>query len=105
MAQSDVSKVREWVGSSIESAAIAAALSEHDGDTDRAALAILRARRADMVMEAAKFAVAGDYSQDATANIKALTDQIERLERALDLDEAGLPEMTAASITGPTLGR
>lgn len=105
MAQSDVSKVREWVGSGVDASDIADALAEHDGDTDRAALAILRLRRADMVMEAAKFAVAGDYSQDATANIKALDAQIGRLERALELDEAGLPEMTSASITGPALGR
>lgn len=99
--------VREWVGSLPEDGDIEDALVRHDDDAKRAALAILRVRRADLVASAAKWAVDGDYSQDATANIKALDAVIGRLENDLGVDETAntLPMLTSTPICGPSIGR
>ncbi len=100
-----VADVREWVGSSPDDPEVYAALDRYDDDANRAALAILRSRRADMVTQAAKWAVSGDYSQDATANIKALDAHIARLERVTDELVGTLPRLTSVAIDGPSLGR
>lgn len=101
---SDLSTVREWVGSEPCDADARAAIAAHDS-AERAALAILRARRADMVAAAARWAVSGDYSQDTTANIKALDGSIARLERICGEDDDALPVVNSVGITGPTIGR
>lgn len=100
----EIPEVREWVGSQPDDATIAATLSRHP-QPRRAALAILRARLADMEAEAAVWAVAGDWSQSSVANITALRDKVGRLERDLDLDDDGLATMTSTPICGPRLGR
>ncbi len=105
MSADPIADVREWVGSSPADTEVYAALDRYDGDTNRAALAILRARRADMVSAAAQWAVSGDYSQDATANIKALDAHIGRLERVTGETVATLPRLTSVAIDGPSLGR
>lgn len=102
-----IGAVRERVGTDLAEAEITTALAVHT-DPRRAALGLLRARRADLALTAARFAVAGDYSQDTTANIKALDALIGRLERELGIAEdptALLPAMTQTPIVGPTLGR
>jgi len=101
---SDLSIAREWVGSEPCDNDVRAAIAVHDS-AERAALAILRARRADMVAAAARWAVAGDYSQDTTANIKALDAQVARLERLCGEDDDALPVVNSVGITGPTIGR
>lgn len=97
---------REWVGSQPPDGELLTIIAQHDGDPKRAALAVLRRRRADMSAQAAQWAVAGDYSQSTVANIKALDDLIGRLERDLGLDDGdGLPTLKSAPICGPTTGR
>jgi hypothetical protein len=83
-------KVRAWCGSAPDDAQVAVALSAADGDVHGAALAILRARRADMVsVGPGKFAVEGDYSQEYTeAQLKRLDAAIVQLETLAPDDPA-----------------
>ena len=101
---SDLAIVREWVGSEPCDNDARSAVSIH-GTAERAALAILRARRADMVAAAARWAVADDYSQDTTANIKALVESIARLERLTGEDDDALPVVPSVGLSGPSIGR
>lgn len=105
MSLSDIATVREWVGSTPSDSDLIATIGLHDGNPQRAALAILRVRRADLTAAAMQFAVAGDYSQDTTANLKALDALIGRLERELGVDDDGLAVLTSTPICGPRLGR
>ena len=104
MSATDLDVAREWVGSEPCDGEVLDAIEIHLGP-HRAALAILRARRADMVAAAARWAVSGDYSQDTTANIKALDDHIARLEAVCGEATSALPTLTSAPIVGPTSGR
>lgn len=104
MPPSELQSAREWVGSTPCDSDVLEAIDTH-GDPLRAALSILRMRRADLTAAAMKFAVAGDYSQDTTANLKALDDLIRRLERDLGVDDDGLAVLTSTPICGPRLGR
>ena len=104
MPPSEMDIAREWVGSSPCDPDLIEAITTH-GTGRRAALAILRARRADLATHPAKWGVAGDYSEDASANLAALDDLIRRLERDLGIDDDGLPQMTSTPIRGPRLGR
>lgn len=100
----DIAAVRAWVGSTPDDDVILDALDDH-ASVYAAALHLLRVRRADMVATAARFAVSGDYSQDTTANIKALDAQIARLEDLAGVDSSTVATLTSAPICGPSLGR
>lgn len=73
-------QLAERVGSNTSPEELDAALTANAGDVVGAALSILRTRHADMLGAPAVWAVSGDYSEDRTANLKAMSEQILRLE-------------------------
>lgn len=95
---------REWVGSQPDDTALQAAIDEWRSP-HRAALAILRARRADMIAQPAKWAVVDDYSQDASANLRALDDQIARLEALVPEEGTDPVGWSSTPIIPPSLDR
>lgn len=103
----DLEAIRSWVGdtpsdSSIQSTWVAA------GETVEAtALSILRRRRANLVADPLKFGADGDWSQDATANLKALDADIATLDSlvsTVDLS-GGLPTVTTSKLLHPGQAR
>jgi hypothetical protein len=84
----DLAEVREWVGAEPADDIVEAAWARK-GTVVATALAILRARRADILAGPTRWAVGSDYSQEHTAEaIKALNAQIDQLE-TLDPDDKG----------------
>jgi hypothetical protein len=83
--------VREWVGSNPDDTTVNGFLARHDDNPDRAALAILRRRRADLAVAPASWRIDGDASetQGKADTLAALDDQIGRLERLCGVDTGG----------------
>lgn len=73
-------QLAERVGFNTDEAELDEALGRASGDVANAALSILRTRYADALNSPAVWSVAGDYSEDRTANLKAMGEQISRLE-------------------------
>ncbi len=99
---SDIEAVRDWVGSKPDDPAVNAILARFDGQShtvERAALSILLRREADG--GPAKWSVDGDYSQDASANLKALQARIARLRAITGDYVSGLPPLEVGRIAGP----
>lgn len=92
----DLAKVRQMVGSATPPTdADLDAIYDRLGKVDDVALEVLQGRFAGLLAGPAKWAVEGDFSIDATANIAALRQQITRLQ-----DSAGeAPVMTVHSLT------
>lgn len=100
-----VNRVREWVGGGVDEAIILAALPTVD-TADLAALSILRFIRATAVTGGPlNFAVAGDYSQDAASQLKALDGFIDQLESICGLAVSSLPTVSVGQIARPGRGR
>ena len=97
----NLAAIRQWVGSVPDDVELLTLLAAGD-EPQRIALQILRVRYADMVTNPAKWAVVDDYSQDGTANLKALAAQIGRLENALGEGEV---TFTSTPICGPSMER
>lgn len=104
-AATDRAVVREWVGSTPVDAEVDAAVVAFADATMapyRAALRILRMRRADNQYQS--FAVDGDASWNQTTWLADLDTRIMQLRHRIGDDEApddGLPVMTSTAITGP----
>ena len=99
---SQLDDVRDWVGDEPDDAAVNAALSRYaDGDfvVERASLSILLRREANA--GPAKWGVAGDYSEDASAGAKTLAERIARLRAIIGDEVSGLPTLTQTPIAGP----
>jgi len=102
----DLPAVRTWIGSSTTDGDIEAQWVRFDGRDHQAeltALAILRGRRADLILGPDSFAVDGDYreSQDKASSLKALDSQIARLERITGDVVSGGPVLASAPISAP----
>lgn len=97
-----VDEVADWVGNTVDTAVIAAALNRTSHDPHRAALSILRRRRMDLVDDVQSWRVDGDYSESKGSLIRrlaAVDDQIGRLERITgDTDGRGLDTVTSTPI-------
>lgn len=102
MASADVEAVREWVGSDPDATTVQATLTRHDGDAHRAALAILRQRRADVAAAPERWDIDGDGSeqQGKAATLTALDRDIARLER-LTGDTSAVVSLSSAPICAP----
>ncbi len=104
-----IDDVRDWVGSEPDDATVLETLDRFAAITqpvERAALVILRRRRADLYGDRS-FAVAGDYSQTAASveNVKALTASIARLEGLVDGEASPPATMTSTTLYGRTVAR
>lgn len=95
---------REWVGSQPDDATLTAEIAAWGGAL-RASLAILRARRADLIASPAKWAVVDDYSQDVGDNLAALADQISRLEPLVPGETSDPLGWSSNEIIPPSLDR
>jgi hypothetical protein len=102
-----IDDVRDWTGSTPDDDAIRSALDRTGQDAPKAALAILRRRRADMIANPAKWAVDGDYSQGQEKyQLEALDATIHTLEVVTgEAEPDGLPLLGQARISGPSLDR
>lgn len=85
----------ERVGLNTPEPDLVEALERSSGDVLGAALSILRARYADMVATPAKWSVAGDYEEDHSANLAALSNLISSLEVEAS---AGVSTVTVAAL-------
>jgi hypothetical protein len=65
--------LRSKLGTQFDAADLEARLVRLDGDLAKAALEVLDQRLADLVSKPASFSVPGEYSEDRSANIRALT--------------------------------
>lgn len=92
----DLAKVRQMVGSAAPPTdADLDAIYDRLGKVEDVALEVLQGRYADLLAGPAKWAVEGDFSIDATANLAALGKQITNLR-----DSAGeAPVITVHSLT------
>lgn len=104
MPPSPLTRLRTWIGTTPDDGDALAVLVDHDDQVEAAALTILRTRYADMVSNPAKWAVVDDYSQDATANLKALAARITALEEVTG-EIVPAPGFTVTPICGPGLAR
>jgi hypothetical protein len=71
----------------------------------RAALAILRERRADLLASPARWAVEGDYSQDSSGNLAQLNAQIAQLETLAEDPAATSSALTVSYMVRDRCGR
>lgn len=92
---SDLDAAREWVGSQPGDTDLQAVINRYDGDPSRAALSVLRTRRADMVAEFDTVSVTGDVS-----TTRRLEHRLAALDRQITALEAlcGLP--STLGVTG-----
>lgn len=109
MGATEVAAVREWVGDTPDDTDIQAALdrwADHATPVERVALELLRVRAANLQAAPAKWATAGDYSEDWGANLKALQGKVARLEAIAgeDLDLA-VPGITTGRLVRPERDR
>lgn len=93
--------IRSWVGSSPTIGDLELRL-DRLGDPNLVALEVLRSRRADLVSNPMQFTVVGDYSENRTANLKAISDDILQLEK---LTGTGADVVTAGVLVRATSGR
>lgn len=86
-----LARIREHVGSRPDDTAVETAFGlAGNGTIEAAALSILRARRADLLLNPTAFAVQGDYSENRTENLKALNARIADLESACGMGDSVL---------------
>lgn len=79
--------VRDWIGTTPADDVVAATLARSGNDPHRAALSILRRRRADLIQSMRRIDIDQDYSEtahDLRAQIAALDPVIARLEHVVD---------------------
>lgn len=92
----DIRSVRNWTGRQPSDTDIQQAITD-TGTLDLAALSILKQRRADMVSQPGKLAVAGDVTVETTpAQLAALDAQIGALEK---LTGTGPARVTVSTLT------
>lgn len=60
------------------------------GTREYVALRVLKRRRADLLQDPASFSISGVLSKDASANLRALDEQIKPLQTAVDAQFGGL---------------
>lgn len=76
------------------------------GSVQLVAQEILRERRANLVLaDALKVDVANDYSEDATANLKALDETLATLAGQTGTDDRVLPLLTLGELVRPDWNR
>jgi hypothetical protein len=96
--------IREWVGSTPDDTTVESTYQRTGvGTVERAALAILRKRRADMVASPAEWDLTGDYSQKTGKNL----DELDKLIAALEgiTGAAGAGTMTTSQLVRPDRAR
>lgn len=103
----DLQIIRDRVGDLPDDATVEVVYDYTGADPLRAALAVLKRRKANIDAAPASMTVAGDYSENWTANLKSLADEIRALEgeiSAADLGvdpalwTAGLPVLSTSAI-------
>ncbi len=87
-AQAKIDQVREHVGSTPDDIAIEDALDRTEGSPLRAALRVLRLRRADLIAGPGRLSVDQDYSREITkTQLDALDRQIAEVMRLIDIED------------------
>ena len=103
--ETDREAVRDWVGSAPDDTAVDAAVAAYADaahPVERAALRILRRRRADS--QFSSFSVDGDASWNQTAWLADIDKRISDLRHRIGDDELpddGLPVVASVPVTGP----
>jgi hypothetical protein len=100
----DYEVIRDWCGTDCDDL-IPDALARNSNDPERAALSILRRRLAGLGVD--QFAVAGDYSQNGSAERAWIVRQIGRLERLTGDVAAGVdvPAVAVGRLCRPDTDR
>jgi len=105
----DIAAVREWVGSDPDDDTVEAELDRWVDDphpVERAALAILRVRLADVLAGPAKWAEGQDYSEDWSSNLKLLQGRVARLEGIVGADaDLAAPTVAVGQLVRPERDR
>lgn len=92
--------IREWVGSTPDDNTVESTYQRTGvGTVARAALAILRKRRADLLAQPAEWDLDGDYGQKTGKNLDELNAQIAALEAITGA--AGAGTMTTSQLVRP----
>lgn len=98
--------VRERVPAAIaDDPTVTARIETFAGDTDRAALSLLREFRAGLVAGTTQWSVAGDYSENRDGQLKALDSMIADLENRTGDTAGSLPVVTVGQMVRPGLSR
>lgn len=99
-----IAEVRDWTGDAwpADDDAITVQLTRFDDDPNRAALALLRRRAADLEGGFGSFATEGDAAWSRRADqLAAVQDKVTRLERLCGDTATGREAMTSTVIHGP----
>jgi hypothetical protein len=104
--QAKIDEVREHVGSTPDELAIIDALDRSEDNVLRAALRILRIRRADLISGPGRLSVDQDYSREITkTQLDALDRQIAEVLRLIDLEDGTLGDEDDSALPAVSTAR